>query len=147
MVGGPRKAEFQRRPRCPCHRLAHAVKGGRTRGSELELRDAEAPSASLISKSEKAQQKLAPGTWQHALLRDNLTALRMASSLMKRETEEILSRDDLEETLRTLASMIAKVERTGAKFAPGTSQHTLQRNRLKALRIAKALVNAESDKR
>lgn len=36
------------------------------------------PIASLISKSEKAQQKLTPGTWQHTMLRENLRALHLA---------------------------------------------------------------------
>jgi len=60
------------------------------------------PIASLISKSEKAQQRLSPGTWQH------------------------------------------KTEKAQAKFAPGTSQHTLLQDRLKALRMAEALIRRES---
>ena len=43
-----------------------------------ELQEALQPIASLISKSEKAQQKLAPGMWQHTMLRDNLKALHIA---------------------------------------------------------------------
>ena len=56
-------------------------------------------------------------------------------------------REDLQEALRVFASMISKTEKTQAKFSSGTSQHTLQRNRLKALRIAKALITADLDKR
>lgn len=47
-----------------------------------DLEKALAPIASLISKSEKAQKKLAQGTWQHTMLRDNLKALYMASPLL-----------------------------------------------------------------
>jgi hypothetical protein len=103
------------------------------------------PIASLISKSEKAQQKLAPGTWQHTMLRDNLKALYIASALMNKETAEPhnFTRDDLQEALRAFASMISKTEKAQAKFSPGTSQHTLQQNRLKALHIAEALVKVE----
>jgi hypothetical protein len=36
--------------------------------------------------------------------------------------------------------MIERVANTEAKFASGTSQHSLQRNRLKALRIARSAV-------
>lgn len=112
--------------------------------TELELREAEAPIASLISKSEKAQQNLATGTWQHAMLRDNLKALRIASSLMRRKSDSVsLPRVDLQEAMSAIASMISKVEKTQAGFVLGTSQHTLQRNRLNALRVAEALVNAE----
>lgn len=56
-----------------------------------------------------------------------------------------LTRGDMHEILRVLASMIGKSETAQAKFPPGTSQHTLQRNRLKALRIAEALIEAELD--
>ncbi len=114
-----------------------------------ELQEARRPIASLMSKSEKAQQKLAHGTWQHTMLQDNLEALRIASALMNKETNdtEHFTRDDLQEALRALASMISKTEKAQAKFSPGTSQHTLQRNRLKALRIAEALINVELDKR
>lgn len=47
-----------------------------------DLERAAAPIASLISKSEKALQKLAQGTWQHAMLAENLKALHMASPLL-----------------------------------------------------------------
>ena len=103
------------------------------------------PIASLISKSEKAQQKLAPGTWQHTMLRDNLKALHIASVLMNRKADDTgnLIKDDLREALRAFASMASKTEKAQAKFSPGTSQHTLQRNRLKALRIAGSLIRVE----
>ncbi|HWP97331.1 MAG TPA: phosphoenolpyruvate synthase [Syntrophomonadaceae bacterium] len=104
-----------------------------------ELQEALRPIASLISKSEKAQQKLAPGTWQHKMLRDNLKALHHASALMNKKTNDTdnFTQHDLQEALRAFASMISKTENAQAKFSPGTSQHTLQRNRLKALRIGR----------
>jgi len=109
-----------------------------------DLQEARRPLASLISKSEKAQQKLVPGTWQHTMLRDNLKALHTASALMNGDTGSF-SQEGLREALGALASMIGKTERAQAMFSPGTSQHTLQRNRLKALRVAEALVRAELD--
>jgi hypothetical protein len=42
--------------------------------------------------------------------------------------------------------MISKTERAQTKFSPGTSQRTLQSNRLKALRVAEALIKLELDK-
>jgi hypothetical protein len=113
-----------------------------------ELQEALRPIASLISKSEKAQRKLAPGTWQHTMLRDNIKALQIASALMNKEIDDpdSFTRDDLQEAHRAFASMISKTEKSQAKFSPGTSQHTLQRNRLKALNIAEALIKVELDK-
>ena len=117
--------------------------------TEDELQEALRPIASLISKSEKAQQKLAPGTWQHTMLQDNLKALHIASALMNKEADDThrFARDDLQEALRAFASMISKTGKSQAQFSPGTSQHTLQRNRLKALRIAEALIKVELVKR
>ena len=113
-----------------------------------ELQEALRPIASLIHKSEKAQQKLTPGTWQHTMLRNNIKALHIASALINKETSEADSfpQDDLQEALRAVTSMIGKGEKAQAKFAPGTSQHTLQANRLKALRIAEALMEMELNK-
>jgi hypothetical protein len=54
-----------------------------------------------------------------------------------------LTKKDMEEALRAIASMISKTEKAKEKFAQGTSQHTLQRNRLKALNIASTLILKE----
>ena len=113
-----------------------------------ELQEARRPIASLISKSEKAQQKLTPGTWQHKMLRDNLKALHIASALMNKETgnPDHFAREDLQEALRAFASMISRADKVQSKFQPKTSQYTLQRNRLRALRMAEALTKMELDK-
>ena len=50
------------------------------------------------------------------------------------------TREDREEALRAIASMINRTEKAKEKFAQGTSQHTLQMNRLKALHIASSLI-------
>ena len=77
------------------------------------------PIVSLIGKSEKALQKLSPGTWQHTMLQSNLKALRLALSLLTEETDnaKCFTRDDLQEALDAIASMIARSEKARAKFA------------------------------
>ena len=96
--------------------------------------------ASLISKSQKAQQKLAAGTWQHKMLRNNLEALHVASALVCKETNDSdrFTEDQLSDALCALGSMIERAENAQAKFSPGTSHHTSQRNRVEALRSAEA---------
>jgi hypothetical protein len=113
-----------------------------------DLQEALRPIASLISKSEKAQQKLTPETWQHSMLQDNLKALHIASALMNKETDEAdnFAQDDLQEARRAFASMISRTEKAQTKFSPGTSQHTLLQNRLKALHIAETLIKGELDR-
>jgi hypothetical protein len=106
-----------------------------------ELQEAIGPISSLISKSEKAQQKLKPGTWQHTMLQQNLRALHIASALMRKTNDaDELTQEDFQTALRAFAVMTDRSEQAQSKFAPGTSQHTLQRNRLKAFRTAEALI-------
>lgn len=56
--------------------------------TRVESQNARRPIASLISKSETALQKLAPGTWQHEMLRDKLHALQIASALIDEEASQ-----------------------------------------------------------
>lgn len=100
------------------------------------------PLLSLIGKSEKAQQKLAPGTWQHAMLRDNLEALHIGHAMMGGKPTGDVSHTELTKAQQSLASMIAKAEGAQAKFSPGTSQHTLLKNRIAALQMAAHLIAA-----
>ncbi len=44
------------------------------------------------------------------------------------------------EALKVVTSVIARCERAQPKFVPGTSQHTLLKNRIQALKIAQALL-------
>lgn len=46
--------------------------------------------------------------------------------------------------LKTVALLVARCERAQPKFAPGTPQHTLLKNRIQAMKIAQALL-AEND--
>jgi hypothetical protein len=95
---------------------------------------------SLISKSKKARGKLAPGTWQHGMLGDNLRALHIALRLMDKEGRAIdqFTRHELQEALRAFGRMISRTDEAQSKFSRGASQHTLLRNRLRALRVAEA---------
>lgn len=96
------------------------------------------PINSLLSKSEKASQKLSPGTWQHTMLKKNIIALQVASRLMNREAPPALN--ELQIAVVALSDMTSRTEKALSKFESGTSQHTLLRNRLNALQIAAALV-------
>ena len=56
---------------------------------------------------------------------------------------ENLTRGELEEALRAIDSTIGKCEKVQPKLKERTSQHTLLIRRLKALRIASALIERE----
>lgn len=54
------------------------------------------------------------------------------------------SRAELEEALQIVSSTIRRCEKTQPKFVEGTSQHTLLKNRIKALYISKSLITDEN---
>lgn len=53
------------------------------------------------------------------------------------------TKEELQEALRAIDSTIRKCEKVQPKLAPGTPQHTLLVRRIKALRIASALIERE----
>jgi hypothetical protein len=110
-----------------------------------DIREALRPIVSLLSKSEKARTNLTPGTWQDTMLSENLKALRIASALVDEEIGDTndCAPDDLREALRVFETMINRTENAKMKFKEGTSQYSLQRNRLRALQIAEALIMKE----
>lgn len=55
------------------------------------------------------------------------------------------TREELEETLRVISSTIINCEKMQLKFTEGTSQHTLLKNRIKAMYISKSLITNEND--
>lgn len=54
-----------------------------------------------------------------------------------------LSKEELTETLFVIASIVGRCENAQNKFREGTSQHTLLKNRIRALYLSKELVEAE----
>ncbi|MDP4152225.1 MAG: hypothetical protein Q8865_02125 [Bacillota bacterium] len=54
------------------------------------------------------------------------------------------TREELEEALKIVSSTISNCEKAQPKFAEGTSQYTLLKNRIKALYISKSLLTDEN---
>jgi len=54
------------------------------------------------------------------------------------------TKEELIEALRVVSSTISKCEKIQPKFAEGTSQHTLLKNRIKAMYISKSLITDEN---
>ena len=106
------------------------------------------PIASLISKSEKAQQRVAPGTWQYSMLQNNLNALNMAVCLIRNDSTRLspFAKDDLEDAQVAVTSMIDRSKNAQAKLGSGTSSHTLLVNRIRALSIAEHFIKDALDR-
>ena len=117
-----------------------------------ECREAIRAIASMNSKSEKAQQKLQAETWQHTMTVQARKAYRIAIALLNRELETNPdqgpwegndARGELEDALKTVASVIERIEKAQPKFVAGTPWHTLSVRRMKALHLASALIKRE----
>ncbi len=54
--------------------------------------------------------------------------------------------EDRRDAINAITSMIERSEKVWGKFAEGTAQHTLQKNRIKALQIALFLLKQEDEK-
>jgi hypothetical protein len=54
------------------------------------------------------------------------------------------TKEDLTSALKVVSSTISKCEKIQSKFAAGTSQHTLLKNRLRAMYISRALLTGDS---
>ena len=54
------------------------------------------------------------------------------------------TREELEGALQIVSSAISRCEKTQLKFVEGISQHTLLKNRIKALYISKSLITDEN---
>jgi hypothetical protein len=54
------------------------------------------------------------------------------------------TREELEEVLQIVSSVISNCEKVQSKFVEGTSQHTLLKNRIKAMYISKSLMIDEN---
>jgi hypothetical protein len=52
----------------------------------------------------------------------------------------MFTKENLKEAHKAISSMVHKIMKAQEHFAKGTSHHTLAKNRLKALRIASALI-------
>ena len=115
---------------------------------EPELKRIISPMESFISKSEKAREKLVPGSWQHTSLGNDLQALRIGLALLTGETQsgQNYTSEALQTAVGALESLINRVGNTKTKFSPGTAQHSLQRNRLEALQAAKATIKSALEK-
>lgn len=53
--------------------------------------------------------------------------------------------DKYSDTLQVVSSTISKCEKMQPKFPEGTSQHTLLKNRIKAMYISKALITGDRE--
>jgi hypothetical protein len=60
--------------------------------------------------------------------------------LIKGDVMNRYTKEDLEEALRIISSIIIRCEKAQPKLAEGTSHHTLMTNRINAMYVSKSLI-------
>jgi hypothetical protein len=108
-----------------------------------QLSEAHCALLSLRNKNEKASGNLKEGTWQHKLTTSVVKASDVALGLIDKNNDTSIDKDLLDESHAALTDALRRAEDVIVKFAVGTSQHTLQKNRIAALKIALALIEKE----
>ena len=99
---------------------------------------------STIKNCEKIHPKFSEGTSQHTLFK----ALYISKALMNGEnTREQYTKEDMLAALPPVVSIISKSEKAQLKFAQGTGHHTCLNKIIKAMYLAKALIEDEINNR
>ncbi|MEL7570159.1 MAG: hypothetical protein AAGU14_06310 [Eubacteriaceae bacterium] len=113
-----------------------------------EIGDALITVSSVISRCEKAQSKLAPGTPAHTLLKNRIKALIISKSLINNEhITDIYNNEELVKALKPICSIINKCEKARIKFEEGSSDYLRFENLIKAMDISKSLIEDEISKK
>ena len=101
-----------------------------------------------ISKGEKVLPQFAEGIAQHTLLKSRLRSMYISKALIT--SEEIrgkYTKEELNEALLPVSSVIGECENAMLNFAEGSSNHTRLTNIIKAMSISKSLIIDEISKR
>lgn len=114
---------------------------------EKELSEALKVVSSVIINCEKMQPKFEKGTSQHTLLRNRIKAMYISKALIT--DENIINKytkEELEESIRPVSSIISKCEKAQLKAVEGTSNHTRLTKMINAMYIAKYLITNKLSK-
>ena len=110
--------------------------------SPQEIDEAVRTIALLITRCEKALVRFVPGTSQHTLLVNRISALRTARSLMTGDFEgRFFSRKELAAAREPIASILRKCEKADQKQEPGSAAHTRLLEQIRAMRVALEMID------
>lgn len=116
--------------------------------SAQELKQALQVVTSTIKNCEKMQPKFQEGTSQHSLLKNRIKALYISKALLDGEdTAESYSKEDLDNALPPITSIVSKSENGIKKFQEGHGTYTRFKKIIDAMNICKALLLQEIEGR
>jgi hypothetical protein len=110
----------------------------------IELVEAIETINSMINRSSKAQEKFSINTSQYTLQKNRIKSLKTALLLIEKElkntsTTDIL-KEDLENMVSPISSLISKSEKAQTKLNPESWQYKLLDKNIKSLHIALILL-------
>jgi hypothetical protein len=104
--------------------------------------------SSSIRNCEKMQLKFEEGSSQHSLLQSRMKALQISQAVITRdETLQEYAREEIMKAITPISSIISKSDKGQRKYAEGTSTYTRFQNILRAMYVARDLLNEEFAKR
>lgn len=113
-----------------------------------ELQKAQILVSSIIDSCESIQPKFVEGSSQHTLLKNRIKALRISQAMISGDgSAKNYSKEELEEALGPISSIISKCEKARQKSEAGTANHTRMENIIKAMGVAKTLIEDEIGRR
>lgn len=96
--------------------------------------------SSTIIKCQAMQSKFAVGSSQYSLLKNRISALCIAKTLLSGEDASGYSEADLRKALPPIASILHKTSKAQSKYETGTKQFARFEPILRAMEIAQSLV-------
>lgn len=106
-----------------------------------ELKEAFQVVSSTIKNCEKIHPKFEKGTSQHTLLKNRIKALYISKFLIADDNAiDKYTREELEQAMLPIASIISKSEKAYLKAVEGTGTYTRLKKIIKAMEISKSLI-------
>lgn len=116
--------------------------------SPNELKHALQIVTSTIKNCEKMQPKFQEGTSQHSLLKNRIKALYISKALLEdQDITGTYSKEDLDNALPPITSIISKSENGQKKFQEGHATYTRFKKIIDAMNICKSLLLLEIEGR
>lgn len=117
------------------------------KNSNQELKQALQVVTSTIKNCEKMQPKFEEGTSQHSLLKNRIKALYISKALLEGEDiAKFYSKEDLDNALPPITSIISKSENGIKKFQEGHGTYTRFKKIIDAMNLCKSLLSEAIDK-
>ena len=116
--------------------------------TETEKEQALGVIESAVGRCEKVWPKFAEGTSQHSLLKNRIKALYIAKALISgKEKRDGYGKEELQQALTPIESIISKCEKARLKFEDGSSHYIRFSKMIDAMETAKAYIEYEINKR